>query len=170
MWLWGFLFSLNLPGKTKWVLQRRSLCCLVWFMVNMYAKYIKGLSRWRHLKCDISPSFVCVVHLLITYCWSKQEKADAQSFECPRNFNLFTLPGIHALVITELFLQSTNYTWLCLGPSTKSMTYNSLSLITGLFKKVPHLYYEVSAPRKYLAVINLLFEGFSWKLVTCWGE
>lgn len=53
--------------------------------------------------------------------------------------NVLALSNTGALIITQLFLLSTNYTWLCLGPSTKSMTSTFLSLITRLFKKVPHL-------------------------------
>lgn len=53
--------------------------------------------------------------------------------------NVFALPNTGALIITPLFLLSTNYTWLCLGPSTKSATSTFLSLIMRLSKKVPHL-------------------------------
>lgn len=53
--------------------------------------------------------------------------------------NVLALSNPGALIVTQLFLLSTNYTRLCLGPSTKSMTSTFLSLITRLFKKVPHL-------------------------------
>ena len=70
----------------------------------------------------------------------KQKTKKKKNKKKPKTpFNVCALPGTDALLITELFLLSTNCTWLWLGPSRKSVNFTFLSLITRLFKKVPHL-------------------------------